>query len=189
MLAVAERSGDDFSLDSARLSRGHVLVQGEGYDRAEGFRRLDQYRQASIDHGYATTSVRFADTLSAREMLRLGDIDGAIELATKALESLYESGDMTSRGPTASVLVEALLRRGTESDVAEANAAVDRLAAVPTDPGFVLHELPLLRMRALLSQAHGDDAAYGNYRDRYRDMANELGFEGHMATAAAMFVT
>ena len=35
-------------------------------------------------------------------------------------------------------------------------------------------------MRALLARAHGDDAAHGNDRDRYRAMATELGFEGHM---------
>jgi hypothetical protein len=31
---------------------------------------------------------------------------------------------------------------------------------VPTDPGFVLHDLPLLRIHALLAHAYGDEAAY-----------------------------
>ena len=39
----------------------------------------------------------------------------------------------------------------------EAAAAIERLAAVPTDPGFVLNEIPLLRLRALLARAHGDE--------------------------------
>ncbi len=64
--------------------------------------------------------------------------------------------------------------------------AVDTLAAVPTDPGFVLNDIWLLRMRALLAQATGDETAYRDYRDRYRKMATELGFEGHMAMAEAM---
>ena len=58
---------------------------------------------------------------------------------------------MTTRGPAVTALVESLLRRGADPDLAEAKAAIDRLAAVPTDPGFVLHELPLLRLRALLA--------------------------------------
>jgi adenylate cyclase len=78
------------------------------------------------------------------------------------------------------------LKRGAEGDVAEAEAAIERLAAVPTDPGFVLHELPLLRLRALLARAHGDEAGYREFADRYGAMANNLGFEGHMAIAAAM---
>ena len=65
-------------------------------------------------------------------------------------------------------------------------AAIERLAAVPTDPGFVPHELPLLRLRALVAQARGDDAAYRDFRHRYRQMANDLGFEGHIAMAQAM---
>ena len=39
---------------------------------------------------------------------------------------------------------------------------------------------------ALLLRAHGDEAAYREYRDRYRAMATSLCFEGHMAWAEAM---
>jgi len=35
-------------------------------------------------------------------------------------------------------------------------------------------------------QVNDDEDAYWDYRDRYRAMATELGFEGHMATAEAM---
>jgi adenylate cyclase len=83
-------------------------------------------------------------------------------------------------------LVEALVQRGGEADLKEAEAAIDRLAAVPTDPGFVLNEIWLLRLRALLARAHGDETGYRKYRDRYRDMAKTLGFEGHIAWAEAM---
>jgi hypothetical protein len=31
------------------------------------------------------------------------------------------------------------------------------------------------------SPAPGDDTGYRDYRDRYRDMATSLGFEGHIA--------
>ena len=34
--------------------------------------------------------------------------------------------------------------------------------------------------------ACGDDAAYADFRDRYRDMAKTHGFEGHIAWAEAM---
>jgi adenylate cyclase len=35
------------------------------------------------------------------------------------------------------------------TDMHEAAAAIERLAAVPTDPAFVLNEITLLRLRAL----------------------------------------
>ena len=67
----------------------------------------------------------------------------------------------------------------------EAEAAIERLASAPADEGLVIREIWLLRLRALLARAHGD-AAYANFRDRYRDMAKQFGFEGHLAWAEAM---
>ena len=82
--------------------------------------------------------------------------------------------------------METLLERGADGDVAEAEAAIDRLAAAPADEGLVIRDIWLLRLRALLARAHGDETAYRDYRDRYRAMATSLGFEGHMEWAEAM---
>ena len=49
-----------------------------------------------------------------------------------------------------------------------------------------MRDIWLLRLRALLARAQGDEDAYRDYRDRYRDMATTLGFEGHIAWAEAM---
>jgi hypothetical protein len=83
-------------------------------------------------------------------------------------------------------LVETLLDRGTDSDVAEAQAAIERFLTAPADEGLVIREVWLLRLHALLARAHGDEARYREYRNRYRDMATSLGFEGHIAWAEAM---
>ena len=121
-----------------------------------------------------------------------GEVQGAIESARSIVDRLFENGEMFLRGVATAALVESLLRRGSDTDVQEAAAAIERLAAVPTDPGFVLNEIPLLRMRALLAQAHGDEAAYRDYRDRYRAMAHRAWLRraygvgrGNAMTAAA----
>jgi hypothetical protein len=44
----------------------------------------------------------------------------------------------------------------------------------------------MLRLRALLARASGDEAVCDDYRDRYRAMAKSLDFEGHIAWAEAM---
>ena len=49
----------------------------------------------------------------------------------------------------------------------------------------VQHQLPP-RLRALVARAHGDEIVYQEFRDRYRAMAESLGFEGHISMAAAM---
>jgi adenylate cyclase len=82
--------------------------------------------------------------------------------------------------------VESLLQRDAAGDLEKAQAVIDRLAAVPTDPRFVLHEIPLLRLRALVARQRGDHVAYRQWVDRYRVKATACGFKGHMAMAEAM---
>jgi hypothetical protein len=55
-----------------------------------------------------------------------------------------------------------------------------------TDDSLAVRDIWLLRLQALLARAHGDAEAYKQLRDRYRDMAKTLGFEGHVAWAEAM---
>jgi hypothetical protein len=81
---------------------------------------------------------------------------------------------------------ETLLDGGSDGDIAEAEAAIERLATAPADEGLVIREIWLLRLRALLTRTHGDTAAYANFRDRYLDMARTLGYEGHIAWAEVM---
>ena len=75
---------------------------------------------------------------------------------------------------------------GPTGDLAEAHAPIEQFASAPADEGLVIRDIWLPRLRALLAHAHGDEAAYRDYRDRYRDMATSLGFEGHIAWAEAM---
>jgi hypothetical protein len=127
------------------------------------------------------------EVFSAREDARHGDRDGAFPIMRTAIDHLIRGGQLLSWGiPATGVLVETLLDRGTNSDVAEAQAAIERLAAAPAEDGLVIRDIWLLRMLALLAQAQGDSTTYRDYRDRYRKMATDLGFEGHMQWAEAM---
>jgi hypothetical protein len=47
----------------------------------------------------------------------------------------------------------------------------------PQTPG-TLHELPLLRVRALLPRADGNEADYRDYRDRYRALGGRWAGDG-----------
>jgi adenylate cyclase len=82
--------------------------------------------------------------------------------------------------------VESLLKRGAEGDMLEAQDLIDSLAKLPDDVSGVMRDVWLLRLRALLAQSRGDETAYRDHRDRYRAMAESLGFDGHMQWAAAM---
>jgi hypothetical protein len=96
------------------------------------------------------------------------------------------SGDAVFHAVAVGALVESLQARGADADIEEADTQVQRLArAAQADSGLAV-EIWLLRSRALLAKAYGDDTAYRDYRDRYRAMATSLGYEGHMKWAEAM---
>ena len=104
-----------------------------------------------------------------------------------------ESRERFLRGRTAHLrrcgtgfLVETLLERGAEGDWPKPRQAIDRLANLPADDGSAMLEITLLRLRALLARARGDDVAYRDLASRYREMAKSLGFEGHIELAEAM---
>jgi adenylate cyclase len=185
-LAIAERSGDEFPLNTARFARGITLVHLDGRERDAGFALLAPVREAAVQQRFTLQIVPVVDIHVAQQKARSGDLDGAIALARAVLEDLCDSGGAVWSVLATTILVEALLRRGSDGDVQDAQAAVERLAAVPTDPGFVLNEISLLRLRALLARARGEEAGYREFRNRYRARATECGFQGHIARAEAM---
>ena len=140
-----------------------------------------------LRRGHNLSELRLIKVYMAREKARSGDHDEAIPLMCAALDELVREGQLMSWGiPATGVLVETMLERGAEGDVAEAAAATDRLAAAPGIAGLVMREIWLLRMRALLARARGDDSAYRDLVSRYRAMAKSLDFKGHIVWAEAM---
>ena len=187
-LRIAERSGDDFALTVARLTLGVALVHRHtDAERDRGQALLAEVSEVFLRREYLLCDLPIVNVYSARERARRGDRDEAIPLMRAAVDHMFREGQLLGWGvPATGVLVETLLDRGAEGDVAEAEAAIERLAAAPADEELVIREIWLLRLRALLAQALGDESAYRDYRDRYRTMATSLGFEGHIAWAEAM---
>ena len=77
----------------------------------------------------------------------------------QAVDELHQAGRLGFGVLGTGVLVEALLERGAEGDLAEAQEAIDRLAKLPDD-GSAVREITLLRVRTLLARASGDEIAY-----------------------------
>jgi hypothetical protein len=156
-------------------------------ERDRGQKLLAEVSDVFVRRGYLLCDLPFVNVYSARERARRADRDDAIPLMRAAVDHLFREGQLLVWGiPATGVLVETLLGRGEAADVAEVEAAIERLAAAPADEGLVIRETWLLRLRALLAWARGDEAAYRDFRDRYRDMAKTLGFEGHIAWAEVM---
>ena len=185
---IAERSGDDLALTIAQVTLGAVLVhRPTAAERDRGQKLLAEVSEVFLRQRYNLLALPGIALYLARESARRGDDDEAIPRMRTALDDLVRQSQLLSSGILGTgVLVETLLDRGTAADVVEAEAAIERLAAAPADEGLVMRDIWLLRLRALLAQAHGDAATYADLRDRYRDMAKTLGYEGHIAWAEAM---
>ena len=187
-LRIAERSSDDLALTFNRLTLGVALVHRQtDADRDRGQTLLTEVSDVLLRRGHNLCDLPLVNVYVARERARRGDRDDAIPLMRAAVDHLFREGQLLLWSILATgVLVETLLDRGAENDVAEAEAAIERLAAAPADEGLVIRDIWLLRLRALLARAHGDNVAYRDLVSRYRAMAESLGFEGHIDWAEAM---
>jgi len=187
-LEIAERSGDDMALAFDRSILGLALAhRGTNPERDRGHEVLAQVSEVLTRGGHNLSELRLINVYLAREVARRGAHDDAIPLMFAAVDDLVREEQLLSWGiPATGVLVETLLERGSAEDVADAEAAIERLAAAPSDDPLAMRDIWLLRLRALLARARGDDVAFQDLVDRYSALAESLGFEGHIATAAAM---
>jgi hypothetical protein len=185
VLSNAEKSGDGVALALAQVARGLVLIRAAPADYPAGAELMNKGRESQLLQRNLL-GVAIADISTALLKAEAGELDGAIAIGQATVNELTDSGEIVIRGAAVAALVTALLMRGSDADVDQAEAMVDRLAAVPTEPEFVMNAIWVLRLRALLARARGDESGYRDYRNRYRMTARSCGFEGHMAWAEAM---
>ena len=186
-LLNAERSADNFALTVDRQTTGLVLVHRSSQaERDRGVQMLASAKEMALQGRFSHAEIPLIDLYVAREMARRGDRNGALTLMRHAAAELFEGGHFAYCLAATSILVETLLQQASTHDMSEAEVAVDKLAKIDVSPELAIAEITLLRLRTLLAQAHGDEAAYRDYRDRYRAMARTLEFEGHMKWAEAM---
>jgi hypothetical protein len=168
----------EYTLGVALLDRGDEADRPRALDLIVGF--LEYVR------GFAPFLVPVAELWVGRERARRGDGEAAIAVLRRAVDELCQAGRRFYGVFGIGLLVETLLDRGDDGDLAEAQEAIDRLANLTNDQDSATVDITLLRLRTLLARARCDDAAFRDLRDRYRAMAKSLGFEGHIAWAEAM---
>jgi hypothetical protein len=186
-LRGAERSGGDTALHPAKAIFGGVLMhRDDPADRQRGLELVAPIRDMWLRERSRLYLVPIAGLAIARERVRRGDCDSAIPIMRQALDDLFKAGQLTHAVAAILLLVEALLDRGAEGDVAEAQEAIDRLANLLADHGWVVRDIWLTRLRALMARARDDEITYRVLVNRYRTMAESLGFEADIARAETM---
>ncbi|MGB7871731.1 MAG: cyclase, partial [Mycobacterium sp.] len=185
-MQTAEGASNDHALGLAKYTLGVALLNRDAAaDRHRGLELMVQARDMWRER--VPFLVPVTEVWAARETARRGDRDAAIAVMRQAVDELHQAGRLGGYGVWGTgVLVETLLERGAQGDLAEAQKAIHGLAVLWVDDGSAMREITLLRLRALLARARGDDVGYRDLASRYRAMAESLGFEGHIAWAEAM---
>lgn len=184
-LQTAQRTNTERAVDlpTFTLAIG-LLSQDDAADRERGLDLMTHVREIWLGRR-ALFLIPVTDVWVARGTVGRGDLDAAIPMMRHAVDELRQTGNLFYGVWGSGVLVETLLERGAEGDLAEADAAIDWVASASAEHGAPMLEVTLLKLRALLAHARGD-APYRDYRDRYRAKATSLGFDGHVAWAEAM---
>jgi hypothetical protein len=186
-LQMAERSGDDTELGLIKYVLGIALgTRDDAADHQRGIELFAQVREMCVQQRFYQSELPAFELHAARDSVLRGDCESAVPVIRRVLNEFLEAGQLAYGAVGTTFLVEALLGCGTEGDVAEAQGAIDRASKLPPDESLVLRDVWLLRLRALVARARGDDDAYRELADRYGAVAKSLGFEGHIAMAAAM---
>jgi len=160
-LKVGEGSSDDTAPGIFKFSLAVALVSRDAAeDRQRGLELLTEVRDLWLRGRNWFYGIPLLDISVARERARGGDYDGAIPVMRQAVAELHQAGRIGYGVCGGCFLVETLLGRGTEADAAEAEIVIDRLANLPSAKGFVMQDVWLLRLRALLAHARGDEVAY-----------------------------
>jgi hypothetical protein len=181
----AAGSSQNIALSLAEYALAVTLLNRESAaDRRRGLELIEQFRE--FVRGRLPFLVPVIELGAARETAKRGDRDAAIAAMRQAVDELRQAGRLGYGVWGTCVLVETLLQRGADCDLAEAQETIEGLANLPDDDGSAIREVTLLRLRTLLSRARGDEATYRDLVNRYRAMAESLGFEGHIDWAAAM---
>ncbi len=184
-LHSAEKSAEDIALVLIKLALGMALAERPAEAQA-GNDILTELAATCTQQQYAMNAVPGMRVYEAKSLMNAGDLDGAVVLARASVDEMLRIRDLFSFDSVTNRLVDILLARRSVGDIAEARAVVERLEQTRPMPRWSTRDCFVLRMRAQIAEAEGDDASYRTYRDRYRAMAAEFGYEGHKAWAAAM---
>ena len=134
---TAEVASNDVALSGAKYGlAGALLYRDAAADRHRGLELVVQARDIWLREQICLQMVPNTELWVAREEATRGDRDAAIAMMRKAVDGMHQTGRLAHAVWGTSVLVETLLKRGTQGDLAEAQQAIDRLANLPRRPRF-----------------------------------------------------
>jgi adenylate cyclase len=181
-LQLAERSNDDMAVVLSPMVLGTALIHN-GEDRQRGYEVLRSLREICVQKQFGLSIVPFIDAYLARELAEQGNDDAAIRQWRPLIEEMIAEGNCANVDLPMIFLAETLISRGEFDNAA---VEIERLLTMGAERGWKSREISALRLSVLLARARGEENVYRKLRDQYREMANDLGYEGHIQWAAEL---
>ena len=142
---TAEATSNDTALSLAEYALGVALLNRDAAaDRRRGLELMMQARDIWLRER-ALFLLPVTELWAAREKASHGERNAAIPVMRTAVDELHQAGRLGYGVWGNGILVETLLERGAEGDLAEAQEAIDWLANLPADQGCAICEITLLR--------------------------------------------
>ncbi len=183
-VTAAEHTGNDNAVMVCSYGLGVVLLyQQDPMDRRRGLELVE--KALAVARVRVPSLVAITTLVSARERAASGECDAAIAAMRDAVDELYAGARWGWLVAGIAILVETLLDRGSDSDLAEADAAIGKLGIFRRESDSVIVDITARRLGAMLARARGDEDA-PKLANEYLAMAQSLGFEGHIGWASAM---
>src|SRR5262249_25012303 len=133
-LQIAEACGNDNILGTVNYTLGAALLfRGNATDRPRARELLAQVRDLCVKKQFPSSELPLIDAYLAYEKARDGDYDSALTQMRTSVDELSIQRRFVYQVGATEFLVEALLGRAAKGDLAEAEATVERLAAIPGD--------------------------------------------------------
>jgi adenylate cyclase len=181
-LSSVERSSGDMALVLLRLTFAIALIH-HGGDRKRGYDELREVRETCVRENFAMNMVPVFDTYLALDIAEQGAPEEAIARWRAIADEGERSGRLNNIDLPYVFMVEQLISQG---HCDEAEKQIRRFEAAVSTCEWGSRDIAALRLRVLLARAHGGQSEYRTLRDRYRAMAHEHGYEGHIAWSAQL---
>ena len=182
-LRRAESFGDMFGIISAQWTYGVALLRSDitSHDMAIELLERSRTKFANTDCSAPRCRVLAALVIDAA---REGHRDEAIDELRECFSLHSTRGFRLLAGRAGEVLVELLIERGSDDDLAEAHQILDQPQA--RHPDVPAMDLWWLRSRTLLAKAERDALGYSEAAEQYLLLCETLDARGRLAEARQM---
>ena len=183
-LRRAESFGDMFGIISVQWTYGVVLLRSDTTSHDIAIELLERSRAQIRKHGLFSAALPAVLADLAIDAAREGHRDEAIDELRECFSLHSTRGFRLLAGRAGEALVELLIERGSDDDLAEAHQILDQPKA--RHPDVPAMDLWWLRSRALLAKAERDALGYSEAAEQYLLLCESLDARGRLAEARQM---